>query len=171
MLFYSCTTGRPHYRLYTINNIPSLRCLDCITIKREERVRATKFAKSATGAALESDVHQQSTATTSVKTFTPGESADGTTVVTLFSSEEKEAIRNLLANAGSIQEVEEIENAVRKGMLPDQLVLREQPPLPLQEPSLPKKRPNNETSDDDVNGNNNDVTKSDKKRLKVTPST
>jgi hypothetical protein len=159
--------GRPHYRLYTINNIPSLRCLDCIKVKREERVRAAKFAKSATGAALESDVQQQSTSTATVKTFTPGESADGTTVVTLFSSEEKEAIRNLLANAGSIQEVEEIENAVRKGVLPDQLVVRVPQPPP-QEPTLPQKRSSNETSNDDVNGNNNDITESANKRLKVT---
>jgi hypothetical protein len=139
-------------------------------VKREERVRATKFAKSVTGAALESDVQQQSaTSSTTVKTFTPGESADGTTVVTLFSSEEKEAIRNLLANAGSIQEVEEIENAVRKGVLPDQLLRREQPlPPTLPETALPQKRSNAESSEDDVNGNSSDMTIAAQKRLKVT---
>lgn len=137
-------------------------------MKREERVRATKFAKSATGAALQSDVEQQSASTT-VKTFTPGESADGTTVVTLFSSEEKEAIRSLLANAGSMQEVEEIENAVQKGILPEQLVTRHQlPPPPTQvPPPPPQKRSNNETSNGDANGNH-DATEPASKRLKGT---
>ena len=133
-------------------------------------MRATKFAKSATGAALQSDVEQQSASTT-VKTFTPGESADGTTVVTLFSSEEKEAIRSLLANAGSMQEVEEIENAVQKGILPEQLVTRRQlpppPPPPQVPPPPPQKRSNNETSNGDANGNH-DATEPASKRLKGT---
>jgi hypothetical protein len=44
----------------------------------------------------------------------------------LFTTEEKEAIRNLLTNAESVQEIEEIENAVRKGLLPDKLRLQQQ---------------------------------------------
>lgn len=93
--------------------------------------------------------------------------------MTLFSSEEKEAIRNLLANAGSIQEVEEIENAVRKGVLPDQLINRQQqqqqPPPPPPEPALPQKRTNHDTtSNEDANDNNQDTTESANKRLKVT---
>lgn len=93
--------------------------------------------------------------------------------MTLFSSEEKEAIRNLLANAGSIQEVEEIENAVRKGVLPDQLINRQQQqqqqPPPPPEPALPQKRTNHDTtSNEDANDNNQDTTESANKRLKVT---
>lgn len=56
-----------------------------------------------------------------MKTFTPGESQDGATVVTVFTADEKEAIRDLLANAGSVQEVEDIENAVKRGVLPEHL--------------------------------------------------
>ena len=158
-------TGRPHYRLYTIYNIPTLRCLDYIKVKREERVRATKFAKSSTGAALASDVQQQEHAlsSTSVKTFTPGESTDGTTVVTLFSAEEKEAIRNLLANAGSIQEVEAIENAVQKGILPDQLLVLQQQQAP---PQL-QKRTNSESNNGDVD-DNHEMTEPAQKRFKGT---
>ena len=91
--------------------------------------------------------------------------------MTLFSSEEKEAIRNLLVNAGSIQEVEEIENAVRKGVLPDQLINRQkqQQPPPPPEPALPQKRTNHDTaSNEDANDNNQDTTESANKRLKVT---
>jgi len=52
-----------------------------------------------------------------VKTFTPGESIEHR----MFSDKEKEGIRNLLANAATAQEVEEIENAVQRGVLPPQL--------------------------------------------------
>lgn len=110
--------GRQYYRLYTIHNIPSLKCLDFAKIKKAERVQAARLANSAAGAALESDLQKQQTA---VKTFTPGESEDGATVVTLFTAAEKAAIRNLLANAESVQEVEEIENSVKRGILPEQL--------------------------------------------------
>jgi hypothetical protein len=80
---------------------------------------------STAGASLERDIQQlaamASSSSAPIKTFTPGESEDGTAVLTLFSVEEKEAIRNLLANAESVQEVEEIENAVRRGVLPEKL--------------------------------------------------
>jgi hypothetical protein len=111
---------RQYYRLYTIHHFPSLKCLDYVKIKRAERLQAERLANSAAGAALESDVQQQ------VKTFTPGESQDGTTMVTLFSAAEKEAIRNLLANATSVEQVEAIENSVQRGILPEQLRLVEQ---------------------------------------------
>lgn len=119
-------SGRPHYRLYAIHRIPSLKCLDFSKIKRSERAQATRLANSAAGAALDSDINavmmmQDSAYNTNDNTFTPGESADGATVVTLYTAAEKEDIRNLLANASSLQEVEEIENAVKRGVLPDQL--------------------------------------------------
>lgn len=115
---------RQYYRLYTIHCIPSLKCLDFQKIKKAERAQALRLVQSAAGAALVSDVQQQQLNGNSdgiVKTFTPGESMDGSTVVTLFSAAEKEAIRNLLANAASMMEVEAIENAVKRGILPDQL--------------------------------------------------
>ena len=110
-------TGRQHYRLYTIHNIPSLKCLDFAKVKKNERDQAARLANSAAGAALESDLQSAT-----VKTFTPGESEDGASVVTLFTVAEKEAIRNLLSNAVSMKEVEEIENAVKRGVLPQQLL-------------------------------------------------
>jgi predicted DNA-binding protein (UPF0251 family) len=118
--------GRPHYRLYTIHHIPSLKCLDCTKIKRTERQRATRLFQSAAGAALENDVQQQ--ISSDVKTFTPGESTDGMTVLTLFTVEEREAIRLLLANATSVQEVEAIENSVQRGVLPELLRSNTQEP-------------------------------------------
>jgi predicted DNA-binding protein (UPF0251 family) len=112
--------------LYTIHHIPSLKCLDCTKIKRTERQRATRLFQSAAGAALENDVQQQ--ISSDVKTFTPGESTDGMTVLTLFTVEEREAIRLLLANATSVQEVEAIENSVQRGVLPELLRSNTQEP-------------------------------------------
>lgn len=120
----SSTTGRPYYRYYAIHHIPSLKTLDFTRIRKSERETAQRWALSAAGAALESDLlqqQQQSGGTSNPNT------ADGF-VVTSFSAAEKEQIRNLLANAASVEEVEAIEASVRKGVLPDQL--REERPLP-----------------------------------------
>lgn len=86
-------------------------------MKRTERQRATRLFQSAAGAALEQDV----------KTFTPGESAF-TPGESAFTAEERDAIRQLLANAASVQEVEVIENAVQRGVLPEQLRSNTTPP-------------------------------------------
>lgn len=85
--------------------------LDYQRIRPAERETAKRWASSAAGAALEQDVG-----------FTPGESTDGQSVVTTFSAEEKEQIRNLLTNAKSVQEIEAIEASVRKGLLPEELL-------------------------------------------------
>jgi hypothetical protein len=143
--------------------------LDCIKIKREERVRAKKLAQSTAGSALESDVQQQilasnvvAASSNGVKTFTPGESTDGTTVVTLFSAEEKETIRNLLANANSVQEIEEIETAVRNGILPEGLVQRHK------QPRTTMSEDHNTDNDDQTNENDDIDASGARKRQKVT---
>lgn len=78
-----------------------------------ERATAKRLADSAAGAALENDIAKN-------HSFEP---EDATSV---FTAEQKEQIRELLANATSIQQVEEIENSVKRGILPEQL--QDQPP-------------------------------------------
>lgn len=54
-------------------------------------------------------------------TFTPGEGASAEeSFVVNFSAEEKEQIRQMVANAGSPEEIEEIERSVQRGILPKQ---------------------------------------------------
>jgi len=116
----------------------SLKVLDFSRVKPSERVRAERLASSAAGAALESDVRveaaQQRQRTNNsadsdgAKTFEPGEGVEGgdgskSFVVANFSDEQKEQIRQLLANASSAKEVEEIENSVRRGVLPAALAV------------------------------------------------
>lgn len=108
--------GRQHYRLYTIQSIPSLKVLDHQRITQTERDRARRLAGSAAGAALESDIQVEAG---KQKTFTPGEgeSAEESFAVN-FTPEEKEQIRQMVANADSPTEIEEIERSVQRGVLP-----------------------------------------------------
>lgn len=113
--------------------------LDFQKVKPSERSRAERLASSAAGAALESDVQveaQRAAAGDSggAKTFEPGEGLGdegghgGRSIAAAnFSKEEKEQIRDLLANAKSAKELEEIENFVRRGVLPPALSSRKRP--------------------------------------------
>ena len=104
--------------MYTIRNLPSLKVLDFARITKAERERADRLANSAAGAALESDVRGEAT-TTAAKTFVPGEGRTAEeSFVTNFTPEEKERIRQMVANAQSPAEIEEIERSVRRGILP-----------------------------------------------------
>jgi U2 small nuclear ribonucleoprotein A' len=100
--------------LYTIHHIPTLRVLDFQRITKTEREKALRLSKSAAGAALEKDVQQE-------KTFVPGEGKSAQeSFATSFTPEQKEAIRQLVANAKSPAEIEEIELSVQRGIFPGQ---------------------------------------------------
>ena len=75
------------------------------------------MAKSAAGAALESDVHKEE-----LRTFTPGEGQTAAeSFQTAFTLEQKEQLRAMVANAKSPQEIEVIEASVQKGIFPSHL--------------------------------------------------
>mmetsp|Transcript_11938 Transcript_11938/g.27685 ORF Transcript_11938/g.27685 Transcript_11938/m.27685 type:complete len:284 (+) Transcript_11938:35-886(+) len=117
--------GRQHYRLYTIQSIPSLKVLDHQRITQTERDRARRLAGSAAGAALESDIQDEAG---NQNTFTPGEGASAEeSFVVNFTAEEKEQIRLLVANAESPEEIEEIERSVQRGVLPKQIIKKPMP--------------------------------------------
>jgi len=144
-------TGRQHYRLYTIHRLPTLKVLDFLKIKPSERSRAERLATSAAGAALESDVQVEArrTASSAARTFEPGEGLGESFVVANFSTEEKAQIRELLANASSAKEVEEIENSVRRGVLPPSLANKRKRSSGEQAESTAASAPGNRVSDDD----------------------
>lgn len=103
--------------------MPNLKVLDYAKVKPAEREKAERLANSAAGAALESDVAIEAKRT---KTFVPGESEQGQSVAAVvnFTDEERQQVRELLANASSAKEVEEIEAAIRRGVLPVALMQR-----------------------------------------------
>jgi len=113
---------RQHYRLYTIHKIPSLKSLDFVRITASERDRSERLASSAAGAALESDVQQEansSMAAGGAKTFTPGEGESAQEAfVTNFTHEQKEMIRQMVADAKSPAEIDDIERSVKRGVFP-----------------------------------------------------
>jgi len=125
--------GRQHYRLYTIKQIPSLKTLDYTRITKTERERAERLANSAAGAALESDVQSEAKnnngITSTAKTFVPGEGESAKeSFVTSFTKEQKEEIRELVANARSPAEIDEIERSVKRGIFPSFARKRSPPP-------------------------------------------
>ena len=85
-------------------------------MKKTERERAERLAQSAAGAAMEVDVQEEAK---NSKTFVPGEGKSAEeSFVTSFTPEQKERIRQFVANAKSPAEIEEIEKAVQRGILP-----------------------------------------------------
>lgn len=107
--------------------MPNLKTLDYTKVNPAEREKATRLAQSSTGAALESDLELERHSIGQEKTFVPGEGLsfqdDDVKPAALgsFTLEQKQQIIELLSNASSVQEIEEIENAVRRGVLPEKL--------------------------------------------------
>lgn len=132
--------GRQHYRLYTIHKIPTLKVLDFQKVKQSERDRAQRLASSAAGAAMEADCRLEARAAASssstanddgaitsktynddneTNTFEPGEGKNAEeSFATQFTMEEKAKIREMVANAASAEEIDSIENLVKKGIFP-----------------------------------------------------
>uniref|UniRef100_A0A7S1ZH85 U2A'/phosphoprotein 32 family A C-terminal domain-containing protein n=1 Tax=Trieres chinensis TaxID=1514140 RepID=A0A7S1ZH85_TRICV len=136
-------TSRQHYRLYAISSIPTLKILDYARVTKAERDRADRLSRSAAGAALESDVRAEARADArrnaknngrggtedesgGVKTFEPGVGPmgdDGTgagagVMAKAFTAAQREAIRKMVENAASPEEIERIEGCVRRGVFP-----------------------------------------------------
>lgn len=113
-------SGKQHYRLYTLNKIPTLKVLDFIKVKQTERDKAARLAMSAAGAALEGDVQIEARdAQSKAKTFNPGEGKSAKeSFVTNFTPEQKAQIKDMIANASSPAEIERIEDCVKRGEFP-----------------------------------------------------
>mmetsp|Transcript_6357 Transcript_6357/g.8988 ORF Transcript_6357/g.8988 Transcript_6357/m.8988 type:complete len:294 (-) Transcript_6357:347-1228(-) len=130
-LEFLCLSGNPvtrrqHYRLYAIQHIPSLRVLDMIKVKQVEREKADRLAKSAAGAALESDVKLEAREAES-KTFIPGQGKTAEeSFKSSFTPEQKEQIRKMVENASSPAVIEQIEESVQRGVFPS-FLLQQQP--------------------------------------------
>lgn len=120
-------TRRPYYRLCVLHLLPSVKCLDYVKVKQAERKQASAWAKSAAGKAVLDQSKEEADGTTA-PTFTPGEGIEGqeggtggggaSFVTAHFTAEQKAYIRELLTSAESVQEMELIENSVRRGILP-----------------------------------------------------
>ncbi|XP_045920332.1 U2 small nuclear ribonucleoprotein A' [Micropterus dolomieu] len=104
-------TNKKHYRLYVINKIPQIRVLDFQKVKLKERQEAEKMFKGKRGAQLAKDIARRT------KTFTPGVPAQLEKKMGP-SQADVEAIKNAIANASSLAEVERLKGMLQAGQIP-----------------------------------------------------
>ncbi|XP_030232593.1 U2 small nuclear ribonucleoprotein A' [Gadus morhua] len=104
-------TNKKHYRLYVISKIPQIRVLDFQKVKLKERQEAEKMFKGKRGAQLAKDIAKRT------RTFTPG-AAVQTEKKAGPSQADVEAIKNAIANASSLAEVERLKGMLQAGQIP-----------------------------------------------------
>ncbi|KAI1889729.1 hypothetical protein AGOR_G00165940 [Albula goreensis] len=105
-------TNKRHYRLYVINKIPQIRVLDFQKVKLKERQEAEKMFKGKRGAQLAKDIAKRT------KTFTPGAALQAEKKKTGPSPADVEAIKNAIASATSLAEVERLKGLLQSGQIP-----------------------------------------------------
>uniref|UniRef100_A0A667X7T8 Small nuclear ribonucleoprotein polypeptide A' n=1 Tax=Myripristis murdjan TaxID=586833 RepID=A0A667X7T8_9TELE len=105
-------TNKKHYRLYVINKIPQIRVLDFQKVKLKERQEAEKMFKGKRGAQLAKDIAKRT------KTFTPGVAVQPEKKRTGPSQADVEAIKNAIASASSLAEVERLKGMLQAGQIP-----------------------------------------------------
>ncbi|XP_051568141.1 U2 small nuclear ribonucleoprotein A' [Myxocyprinus asiaticus] len=104
-------TNKKHYRLYVINKIPQICVLDFQKVKLKERQEAEKMFKGKQGAQLAKDIAKRT------KTFTPGAGLQPEKKMGP-SAADVEAIKNAIANATSLAEVERLKGLLQSGQIP-----------------------------------------------------
>lgn len=102
-------TRQKHYRLYVIHKLPSLRILDFNKVKEKERADALTLFGGDKGKVLEAELGKK-------KTFIPGAAA-----ASGLTEEQKQKIKELIAKANSIEEVQRLERALSSGKVPKEL--------------------------------------------------
>lgn len=96
----------PHYRLYVVHRIPSLRVLDYRKVKDAERREAEKIFSGKEGGELVEECEIEAEEPEQVERPTP---------------EQLAALRSAIANAKSLEEVARLEDALRRGQIPDEI--------------------------------------------------
>nr|KAG5690028.1 hypothetical protein BaRGS_013378 [Batillaria attramentaria] len=115
--------AKKHYRLYVIHKLPSLRVLDFQRIRQKEREAAARLFKGKKGQQLAAEVGKKS------KTFVPGEKLpDKQAAPTGPSKEDIDAIKQAIAKATTLEEVERLNQMLRSGQVPSSKVSK--PPAP-----------------------------------------
>ncbi|CAL8246572.1 unnamed protein product [Lota lota] len=132
-------TNKKHYRLYVISKIPQIRVLDFQKVKLKERQEAEKMFKGKRGAQLAKDIAKRT------RTFTPG-AAVQTEKKAGPSQADVEAIKNAIANASSLAEVERLKGMLQAGQIPGR-DLRQGPDDVVEEEEVEEEEEEEEESD------------------------
>ncbi|XP_014669701.1 PREDICTED: U2 small nuclear ribonucleoprotein A'-like [Priapulus caudatus] len=104
-------TTKKHYRLYVIYKIPHLRLLDFQKIKLREKEEAAQLFRGRRGLELVKSIVKKS------KTFVAGEALEGIPS-TGPTPEEVAAIKEAIANATTLEEVERLSQMLKSGQIP-----------------------------------------------------
>ena len=104
-------TNKKHYRLYVIYKVPQVRVLDFQKVKLKERQEAEKMFKGKRGAQLAKDIARS-------KTFNPGAGLPTDKKKGGPSPGDVEAIKNAIANASTLAEVERLKGLLQSGQTP-----------------------------------------------------
>ncbi|XP_018422269.1 PREDICTED: U2 small nuclear ribonucleoprotein A' isoform X2 [Nanorana parkeri] len=106
--------NKRHYRLYVIFRLPQVRVLDFQKVRLKEQEEAANMFKGKRGAELAKDIAKRS------KTFTPGAglAAAAEKRKTGPSPGDVEAIKNAIANATTLAEVERLKGLLQSGQIP-----------------------------------------------------
>ncbi|KAF7494222.1 U2 small nuclear ribonucleoprotein A' [Sarcoptes scabiei] len=111
-------TSKKHYRLYVINQIPSLRLLDFKKIKMREREESRELFKGEKGRKLQAEIGIKS------KTFVPGgqlaeQQKFNQTPRKISSYEEVQAIKEAISKASTLEEIERLKASLKTGQIPN----------------------------------------------------
>ncbi|CAG0886356.1 unnamed protein product [Darwinula stevensoni] len=114
-LLHNPVSTKPHYREYVIYKIPQVRVLDFRRVKGKERLKAAELFKSTRGKELQKKIVKKT------KTFTPGaEIKEQPPKTTGHTEEEIKAIKEAIAKATSLEEMERLSTLLRQGQVPKQ---------------------------------------------------
>jgi len=97
--------NKPHYRLYVINKIPSLKILDFRKIKQNEKNEAKKLFGGKEGEKLKNDIASQRSA--------PTQAADEG-----LTAEQRQRIKDAIGRAQTLEEVQKLELILQSGKIP-----------------------------------------------------
>lgn len=116
--------AKPHYRAYLIHKLPHLRVLDFQKVKKHEREEAEKLFGSPEGVALAATIAKKVD-----NTFVPGQdvsvgasSSSGASSASKLSPEQRAKIREAIKIAKTDEELSRLEEALRTGKMPKELV-------------------------------------------------
>jgi len=111
-LLHNPVTAKPHYRLYVVYKFPQLRLLDFRKIRTKERDEAKTLFKSKKGKEIQKEISKRA------KTFVPGGTMAN--APKRLSDQEIRKIREAIAKASSLEEVERLQRLLQSGQIPGQ---------------------------------------------------
>jgi len=115
-LLHNPVVTKRNYREYVIHKFPNLRVLDFKKVKQQEREAAKALFKTKEGKTQLKDIQRKA------KTFVPGdplpEATNKTSNAAGLTPDQVRQIKLMIAKAGTLQEIERLQQMLQKGQMP-----------------------------------------------------